>query len=129
VLAGLFLVLMRFMTDAPVTYGMAITSVSATALIQVIDLLMSTGAHMVFGTLRAGLHAGVTMDPASSPMLFTWLQQISLPSLWQYLAASVALATWGGLHARFGIVVGLVVWVISRLVHGGFTLVGWILSL
>ncbi|MCX6141097.1 MAG: hypothetical protein NTX15_09760 [Candidatus Kapabacteria bacterium] len=128
-LAGFFLIAMRFMTNAPVTYSMAIVAVSSSAIIQGLDLLVSVAGHIYFHSARAGLHAGLFVSPIDAPMLFTWLQRISLFSLWQYIAIAIALSTWGGLHRRYGIVVGAVVWFITRLILGAFTLVSWVVSL
>jgi hypothetical protein len=62
-------------------------------------------------------------------MLFTWLQLISLESVWRYLAIAVALVNWQELHWRYGIVVGLVVWGVTRAIFGLMALVGWIVGL
>lgn len=128
-LAGFFLLAMRFMTNAPVTYGMAIVAVSSSALIQCLDLLVSVAGHLFFHSARMGFHAGLLVSPVDAPMLFTWLQRISLFSVWQYLAIAIALATWGGLHRRYGLVVGAVVWLLTRLILGALTLVSWVVSL
>lgn len=128
-LAGLFLIMTRFMTDAPVTYSMAMVSVASSALLQCADLALTTTSHLTFHTARAGLHAGIFISPLEAPVLFTWLQRISLVSVWQYIAIAIALTTWGGLHRRFGVVVGLVVWIITMLVFGALTLVNWVVSL
>lgn len=128
-LAGFFLIVTRFMTNAPVTYGMAIVAVASSALVQCLDLSLSSAGHIIFHTARAGLHAGAFISPIESPMLFTWLQRISLFSLWQYVAIAIALTTWGGLHQRFGLVVGFIVWIVTRLIFGALTLVTWVVSL
>ena len=128
-LAGVFWVLVRFMTDAPVTYGMALTTVSATALIGVIDFVLSVALHSATSTLRAGLHLGVLVDPVEHPAMFSWLQRLSLVSLWQYVAIGIGLCSWGGLHRRFGIVTGGIVWAVVGLVMGGIALVTWVVNL
>lgn len=128
-LAGVFWVLVRFMTDAPVTYVMALTTVSATALIGVIDTAVSVILHSTASTLRAGPHLGVLVDPVGHPALFSWLQRLSVVSLWQYLVIGIGLCTWGGLHRRFGIVTGGVVWLIVGLVMGALALVTWVVNL
>jgi len=127
-LAGLFLVLMRFMTNSPVAYSQAIVAVSSTGLIVCLDLLVTTIAHLLFHTSQAGLHAGVFVSPLDSPMVFTWLQLCSVFSLWQYLAIAVALSAWNGLHRNYGYVIGVIVWCVTRLILGGLTFVGWIVS-
>ncbi len=128
-LAAVFWVLVRFMTDAPVTFGMALTTVSATALIGVVDVAVSVLLHSVTSTLRVGLHLGVLVDPVDHPAVFSWLQRLSLMSLWQYLAIGIGLSTWGGLHRRFGIVTGGIVWVVVGAVMGGIALVTWVVNL
>lgn len=128
-LAGVFWVLVRFMTDAPVTYGMALTTVSATALIGVIDISVAALLHSVTSTLRAGLHLGAFVDPVEHPAMFSWLQRCSIGSLWQYLVIGIGLSTWGGLHRRFGIVTGAIVWLVVGLVMGGIALVTWVVNL
>ena len=120
-LAAVFWVLVRFMTDAPVTFGMALTTVSATALIGVVDVAVSVLLHSVTSTLR--------VDPVDHPAVFSWLQRLSLMSLWQYLAIGIGLSTWGGLHRRFGIVTGGIVWVVVGAVMGGIALVTWVVNL
>jgi hypothetical protein len=117
------------MTDAPVTFGMALTTVSATALIGVVDVAVSVLLHSVTSTLRVGLHLGVLVDPVDHPAVFSWLQRLSLMSLWQYLAIGIGLSTWGGLHRRFGIVTGGIVWVVVGAVMGGIALVTWVVNL
>ena len=128
-LAGVFWVLVRFMTDAPVTYGMALTTVSATALIGVLDIALSVVLHTSTSTIRAGLHLGVLVDPVEHPAMFSWLQRLSVVSLWQYLVIGIGLCTWGGLHRRFGIVTGSIVWGVVGLVMGGIALVTWVVNL
>lgn len=128
-LAGVFWVLIRFMTDAPVTYAMALTAVSATALIGVVDIAVAVALHSATSTLRAGLHLGVVVDPVEHPAMFSWLQRLSLGSLWQYLVIGIGLCTWGGLHRRFGIVTGGIVWGVVALVMGGIALVTWVVNL
>jgi hypothetical protein len=128
-LAGVFWVLVRFMTDAPVTYSMALTTVSATALIGVIDVAVAVGLHSATSTLRVGLHLGVVVDPVENPALFSWLQRLSVGSLWQYLVIGIGLSTWGGLHKRFGIVTGGIVWGVVAVVMGGIALVTWVVNL
>ncbi|MBU3700168.1 MAG: hypothetical protein FGM33_09230 [Candidatus Kapabacteria bacterium] len=128
-LAGLFMIMARFLTNTTPTYSRAIIAVSSAALIAIIDTAVASVLHVTFGTAQYGLHAGVFIRPSDSPMLFTWLQLISLGSIWRFLAIAVALVTWENLHWRYGIVVGLVVWTISRLAFGIMALVGWVVGL
>lgn len=127
-LAGLFMFLTRFLTDAPVGFMLCLAGVSASGLIQVVDVASSTAIHSMFDTIQAGLNAGVFVSPTEKPLLFSWLQRFSIGSLWQYIVIAIAIVSWGGLHARFGIVVGAIVWILTRLLLGGFALVGWIVS-
>ncbi|MEY3386625.1 MAG: hypothetical protein RIR53_1436 [Bacteroidota bacterium] len=128
-LAGLFMIMVRFLTDVAPTYSRSIIAASSVALITIIDNGVATALHLLSGTVRTGLHAGVFIQPTESPMLFTWLQLISLESIWRYLAIAVALVTWENLHWRYGLVVGFIVWVVSRLAFGIMALVGWVVGL
>jgi hypothetical protein len=129
VVAGLFMILMKFMTNLTVTFSQCLIAASAASSIIILDTLLASLLHVVFKTAQAGLHVGVVLRPMDAPMLFTWLQRISLFSLWQYLVVAIALVSWEGLNWRYGIVTGAVVWTITRLVFGLLTLVGWIVSL
>ena len=48
--------------------------------------------------------------------------------LWQYLAIGVILATWSGLHHRFGIAVGAVVFTVALAIFGSLAIVAWVFS-
>lgn len=128
-LAGLFMIMVRFLTNAGPTFSRAIIAVSSAALIVIVDTIVTSTLHVSLGTVRFGLHAGMFIQPTESPMLFTWLQLLSVGSIWRFIAIAVALVTWENLHWRYGIVVGLVVWTISRLAFGIMTLVGWVVGL
>ena len=128
-LAALAMILFRFTTNVQTRYLQSLAAVSATALIDVIGIIVATFMHLAFETTRAGFHAGVFIDPQVHPMWFVWLQTFSVASLWQLIAASVGLATWNRLNWRYGIVVGIILWVASRLVLGGFTIMDWIVVL
>lgn len=128
-LAGLFMILVRFLTNCTIPYSRAIIAVSSTALVAMLDSLVTTGLHAMFGTVQVGLHAGVFVRPTETPMLFTWLQLVSVESIWRYLAISVAIVTSENLHWRYGVVVGLIVWVVTRLIFGIMALVGWVVGL
>jgi hypothetical protein len=128
-LAGVFMILVRFLTNSVVSYSKAIIATSSLALVSILDSFIATGLHVATGSIQIGLHAGVGLPPSESPMLFTWLQLISLESVWRYLAIAVALVNWQELHWRYGIVVGLVVWGVTRAIFGLMALVGWIVGL
>lgn len=120
---------LRFAANAQVSFLQCLAAISATALIDVIGIVVSTAMHLGFETTRAGLHVGVFIDPISHPMWFLWLQSFSLATLWQFVAACIGLVTWTGLHWRYGVVVGGIVWVTTRLILGGFAILAWIVSL
>ena len=129
VMALAAMIFLRFAANAQVGYLQCLAAISATALIDVIGIVISTLMHLGFETTRAGLHAGVFIDPISHPMWFLWLQSFSIATLWQFVASCIGLVTWSGLHWRYGVVVGGVVWIVTRLVLGGFALMAWIVSL
>ena len=127
-LAGMFWIFVRFLTDQPLTYSMAIGGVASTVGIDVARALVNLPMHLLTHTNRVGAHLGVLVDPASDPFWFAWLQRVDLFSIWQYLAVGVILTSWSGLHHRFGIVVGTVVFLVVLAVFAGFTLVAWIFA-
>jgi hypothetical protein len=129
VLAAMLWIMTRFLTNEDLSYSKALESVSAASSIEVLKLLITTPLHLLTHTNRSGLHAGLFVDPSSQPFLFAWLQRLDLFNLWLYLAAAIIIATWQGLHYRFGIVVGGVTYVVVQVLFGGFTLIAWMLSL
>ena len=129
VMALAAMIFLRFAANAQVGFLQCLAAVSATALIDVLGIVVSTGMHLGFETTRAGLHAGVFLDPIRHPMWFLWLQSFSVATLWQFLAACIGLVTWTGLHWRYGVVIGGVVWITTRVILGGFALLAWIVSL
>lgn len=129
VMAGVLLGLMRFMTNADLGYGAAISSVASTALIQIVGGGVTTLLHLGTHDVRWGLHAGIFVDPASSPFLFAFLQRADVTAIWQYVAAAIGMASWAGLDRRYGIIVGSVSWLtILIVVYGGMSLLSWIMS-
>ncbi|MBM4177895.1 MAG: hypothetical protein FJ211_00995 [Ignavibacteria bacterium] len=128
-LAALAMTLFRFTTNVKVRYLESLAAISATALIDVFGIIVATMVHLMLGTMRAGFHAGVFVDPQIHPMWFVWLQTFSVASLWQLMAACVGLASWNSLNWRYGIVVGAILWLVSRLILGGFSLMDWIVVL
>lgn len=128
VLAWVFMVLGRFMTDAVISFRIALASVGATALIDLLQGLFLVPLHLALGTVRWGLHLGSLVAPTEAPFLFTWLQRIDLFSIWQYLAIGVIMAVWSGLHKKFGLVVGSVVYVVVQLLFAAVTLLSWFTS-
>lgn len=126
VLAGLLWLMMRFLTNERVGYAMALGAVSATAGIEVLQTLFATGLHLLTGSVRYGLHLGMAVSPADSPHLFLWLQRLDLFTAWHYVAAAMVVSTWSGLHYRYGIVVGGLVFVVVQVVFGVLSLISWL---
>ena len=118
VVAGVFLSLVRFMTNAPLRYGVALSIVSAATSIMCVELLVNTVLHIAMGTNRAGLHAGVFVDPTAHGFLFLFLQNLAPLSLWRYVVIASAMAQASDLHPRYGIVVGPIVWGVVVLAMG-----------
>lgn len=125
ILAGLVFVVIRFLTNTALSYAQSISAVASTALIEVVRALLYAGVHVGTGTMRWGVHAGIFTDPVSSPLLFAWLAKIDIITAWQYIAVSMIACRSVSLHYRFGIVTGIVVFVISIILFGGMALVGW----
>ena len=128
VLGVMFWILLRFMTDQPISYLTALAGVSAMSGIDVVKSIAMTPLHLLTHSNRIGLHAGIFTDPSSHPFLFAWLQRFDVFSLWQYLAIGAVLAISAHLHHRYGLVVGGVVFLIVQLLFGGLTLVAWVVA-
>jgi len=118
VLAGVFLSLVRFMTNAPLKFGAALSIVSASTSILCLELLLNTALHVILGTNRAGIHAGVFVDPSAHGFLFLFLQNLAPLSLWRYVVIASAMAQASGLHPRYGVVLGPTVWAVVVLAMG-----------
>lgn len=128
VLAGMFYLLGRFLTNQPFTYSMSIGAVASAALIDVIQQLVYVPLHVLLHTSQAGAHLGAMVAPSQHPFLFAWLQRFDLFMLWQYVAIAMALGSATGLHRRYGYVVGPVIFLVVQLIFGGLTLVAWVTS-
>jgi len=128
-LSGLFLVLCRFLTDENYTFGRTLIAVSAASVIKIVGIGVDTILHVVFHSTRAGMNAGVFVDPTSHPILYPVLVQVDLFDCWRYIVIGIALTTGAGLHRRFGYVVGLIVWIVAFLLLAGAALVNGILTL
>lgn len=124
--AVVFMVFMPFLTNVKSRFLQSLAAVSATALIEVLGVSLETVLQLSFGTTRAGLHAAVVVDPQAHPLWFFWLQNFSLYSLWQFLAAGAMLTTWSGLHWRYGVIVGGSSWIAARLLLGVLALMAWL---
>ncbi|MFZ9870593.1 MAG: hypothetical protein ACO3E0_05510, partial [Candidatus Kapaibacteriota bacterium] len=125
-MAGLLWLLMRFLTNERVGYAMALGAVSATAGIEVVQTSLTTGLHLLTGSVRYGLHLGVVVSPAEHPYLFLWLQRLDVLTAWQYIAAAMVLSVWSGVHYRYGIVVGGLVFAVVQAVFGLLSLISWL---
>ncbi|RPI68376.1 MAG: hypothetical protein EHM43_05085 [Ignavibacteriae bacterium] len=128
VLAGLFYLIARFLTDQPFRYSLAIAAVGSAVLIEVIQSAVTVPAHLFFHTSRAGLHLGAFIAPTQHPFLFAWLQRFDVFALWQYIVIAMGLGSTTGLHYRYAFVVGPVVFTVVQLIFGGLALVAWITS-
>lgn len=128
VLSALTLGVARFLTDKQYSVSIAILCVSAASGIDLLRFLVETPPHIILHTVRFGLHPGVFIDPVQHPLLFSWLQRLDVFSLWYYVALSIGMTTWEGLHSRYGIVVGVILFTIVQTVFAGLTLIAWIMS-
>ena len=68
VLAGVMMVLGRFMTNAQTSYKIALASVSSTALIDVLKGAVTIPLHLTTDTVRAGFSRGRVRKPNGSPL-------------------------------------------------------------
>lgn len=127
--ALMFMIVGRFLTNQNIGYLQSLAAFSATALIEVLGIVISYLIHVAFHTIRFGLHAGVFVDPHTHPMWFVWLQNLDVFSLWQFIAAGVGIVVWNDLHWKYGIIVGGTVWFVSRLILGSFSLMAWFSAL
>ncbi len=128
-MSALAYALTRFLTDQQFSFGIVLTAVSSTCLIDAIRIVVYAAAHVLTDSMRWGLHAGVFVDPSQHQFLFAWLHRIDLVTWWQYVVMAMVVCTSAGLHYRFGIVVGSVVFLITVILAGGFAFVGWLMQL
>jgi len=126
VLAAVFFSLVRFMTNAPLTYGSAISIVSVSTSIMSAELILNTALHVLVGTTRAGIHAGVVVDPGTHPFLFMFLQNVAPIELWRYIVIASVMAQTNGLHWRYGVILGPIVWIVVILAMGLLALNGFL---
>lgn len=111
-LAAIFLVAARFMMNATISFGQTIRIVAATTSILDLEIVINTVLHLLVKTGRAGLHAGVFVDPAQHNFLFFFLQNLSPIMAWRFIVIAMAIAQTAQMHRRFGYVVGPVVWLV-----------------
>lgn len=128
VLAGLMMVVGRFLTDKPYRYGHAVIVTSGASAIVILRVAIETGLQLATHSVRWGPHLGIVVDPATSPHMFAALQRVDVFTLWEYLVIAIGLVRTQGLHARFGYIVGLVVWLLMIILFGGATTVAYVLS-
>ncbi len=128
VLAGLMMVIGRFLTDRFYLFRHAIIVTSGAASIAIIRIVLETSLQLVTHSARWGPHLGLVIDPTGTPYLFAALQRVDLLGLWEYLVVAVGLVGTQGLHRRYGYIVGLVAWLASVVLLGGATGVASIVS-
>lgn len=124
-LAAVLMVLTRFLTNQPVTYPLALAAVSASQLIEVARLLLYLPLHLLGGSVRYGMHAGVFVSPEQHPFLFSWLVKIDPILWWQYVVMAISISVSANLHYKYGFVVGSVVYACMLATVGGIALVAF----
>lgn len=128
VLAGLMMVIGRFLTDKLYLYRHAVIVTSGAASIAIIRIVLETSLQLLTHSARWGPHLGLVVDPAGTPYLFAALQRVDLVGLWEYLVVAIGLVGTQGLHRRFGYIIGLLVWLASVVMLGGATAVASLVS-
>jgi len=120
-LAGLMVIIGRFLTDKPYRFGHAVIMVSSASSIVILRIVIETSLQLATHSLRWGPHLGIVVDPTASPYMFAALQRVDAFALWEYLVVAIGLVRSYGLHQRYGLVVGLIVWLVTVLAFGGAT--------
>lgn len=128
VLAGLMMLVGRFLTDKPYRFGHAVIVTSAASSVVIIRVIIETALQLATHSVRWGPHAGMFVDPATSPHLFAGAQRADLFGLWEYLVIASGLVVTQGLHHRYGYVVGSVVWLLTIILFGGATAIAALLA-
>lgn len=128
VLAGLMMIVGRFLTDKFYLYRHAIIVTSGAASIAIIRVVVETSLQLLTHSSRWGPHLGIVIDPAGSPYLFAALQRVDLFGLWEYMVVAIGLVGTQGLHRRYGYIVGLVVWLATVVMLGSATVVASLVS-
>lgn len=121
-----FALLFPFLTNQPANYFTASGAVSAAALVGVIRTLLYLAIHLATGSLQWGLHAGVFVDIVQQPFLFTWLSKIDPLLWWEYVVMAMVLSNSVGLHYRYGLVIGSLVYTVMIIGVGSLALFGFI---
>lgn len=125
-LAGLLMVLMRFLANAAVTYTAAVIAVAGCASIAMLGTMVNTVISIALVNANAVLGPNVLIDSATHDILSMWLTKADAFVVWEYAAACIALASYSGLHRRYGMVVGIVAWIVVMCFTGAASLVVWI---
>ncbi|MBU3740841.1 MAG: hypothetical protein FGM24_00995 [Candidatus Kapabacteria bacterium] len=128
VLAGLMMVVGRFLTDQPYRYGHAIIVTSGASAIVMLRVVVETSLQLATHSVRWGPHLGIVVDPSASPYVFAALQRVDVFTLWEYVVIAIGLVRTQGLHDRFGYVIGLVVWLLMIILFSGATTVASVLA-
>lgn len=127
-LAGLMMVVGRFLTDKPYSFGHAVIIVSSASSIAILGTIIETSLQLATHSMRWGPHLGIIVEPGSSPYMFAALQRVDAFALWEYLVVGMGLVRCYGLHHRYGLVVGLVVWLTTVLAFGAATSVASLIA-
>ncbi len=127
-IVGLLQGMLRFLTDIPFTFTIALGAVSATSLLEVLRTVTYAVVHWLTDSVRWGLHLGVVVDPAQQPILHAWLQHLDPLIWWQYVAMAIIACVQQQLHPRYGLVIGTAVFAVAIIIIGGIALVGWLMQ-
>jgi hypothetical protein len=126
--AALFMGLARFLTNAPVTFGGAITGVAAATLIGTSGELVTVLLQLSTGSIRAVPGMSALADPVGAPFLYMALYRVNPFEVWQALATGIMILSAAGLPRNFGIVVGIVAWTVIAVVAAGSALLSGLVS-
>lgn len=126
IVALLLMLLTPFLTDQPVSYVVAMAAASSSVLIEMTRLLLYLPLHVLSGSMQWGLNAGAFVPIVDHPFLFTWLAKIDPFIWWQYVVMAMVLSNSIGLHYRYGLVIGTVVYLVMIAGIGSFALLAFI---
>jgi hypothetical protein len=127
-LSGLLMVLMRFLTNASVTYSAAVIAVSGCASIANLGTIVNTAISIGLHNVNAALGPSAFVDPTAHGIVSMWLSKANAFVVWEYVSVCIGLASCSGLHSRFGMVVGVVAWIVVMCGTGAASLVVWVTS-
>ena len=124
--ALLLMLLTPFLTDQPVSYVVAMAAVSSSALIEMARLALYLPLHLLTGSMQWGFHAGAFVSIVDHPFLFTWLAKIDPIVWWQYVVMAMVLSNSIGLHYRYGLVIGTIVYLVMVAGIGSLALLAFV---